>query len=112
MNQLQVEFNGEARVQRALLNIAQIKVSPEDLSNPISFQLALSRIYDNLMKVLEGGFKYSYVAEVKFKDSLGNQIVFAVNLGDSMPPVSSDRLKARIIVELVEEHEDIHREGV
>ena len=106
MSVLQIEFNGEAKIQRALLNIAQIKISPEELSNPISFQLAISRIYENLMKALEGGFKYSYVAEVKFKDSLGNQIVFAVDLGDKVPPVSSDKLKARIIVELIEDHEE------
>lgn len=103
---MQVEFSGEARIQRAMINLAQIRLSPEDLSNPISFQLALSRIYENLMKALEGGVKYSYIAEVKFKDSLGNQIVFAVDLGDKMPPISSDRVKARILVEFYEEREE------
>ncbi len=103
---MQVEFSGEARIQRAMINLAQVRLSPEDLSNPISFQLALSRIYENLMKALEGGVRYSYVAEVRFKDSLGNQIVFAVDLGDKMPPMSSDRVKARILVEFYEEREE------
>ncbi len=101
---LQVELNGEARIQRVMLNMAQIRLSPEDLSNPVSFQIALSRIYENLMKALEGGIKYTYVAEVKFKDSLGNYIAFAVDLGDSIPAIPSERLKAKISIELYEEN--------
>lgn len=100
---MQAEFTGEARIQRVMVNLAQIRLSPEDLSNPISFQLALSRVYESVIRALEGGARYSYVAEVKFRDSLGNQVVFAVDLGDRTPPVSSDRVKARITVELYEE---------
>ncbi|MEM1982599.1 MAG: hypothetical protein QXD94_02860 [Sulfolobales archaeon] len=102
----QVEINGEARIQRVMLNMAQIRLSPEDLSNPVSFQIALSRIYENLMKALEGGVKHTYIAEVKFKDSLGNQVVFAVDLGDKVPATPSEKLKARIFIELYEENEE------
>ncbi|MEM2157950.1 MAG: hypothetical protein QXX60_07175 [Sulfolobales archaeon] len=102
----QVEINGEARIQRVMLNMAQIRLSPEDLSNPVSFQIALSRIYENLMKALEGGIKHTYIAEVKFKDSLGNQVVFAVDLGDKVPATPSEKLKARIFIELYEENEE------
>lgn len=102
----QVEVNGEARIQRVMLNMAQIRLSPEDLSNPVSFQIALSRIYENLMKALEGGIKHTYIAEVKFKDSLGNQVVFAVDLGDKVPATPSEKLKARIFIELYEENEE------
>ncbi|MEM2444220.1 MAG: hypothetical protein QXK56_03110 [Sulfolobales archaeon] len=102
----QVEINGEARIQRVMLNMAQIRLSPEDLSNPVSFQIALSRIYENLMKALEGGVKHTYIAEVKFKDSLGNQVVFAVDLGDKVPTTPSEKLKARIFIELYEENEE------
>lgn len=102
----QVEINGEARIQRVMLNMAQIRLSPEDLSNPVSFQIALSRIYENLMKALEGGVKHTYIAEVKFRDSLGNQVVFAVDLGDKVPATPSEKLKARIFIELYEENEE------
>ncbi|MEL9997483.1 MAG: hypothetical protein QXH99_03200 [Sulfolobales archaeon] len=102
---LQGEFIGDAKIQRVMLNMAQIRLNLEDLSNPVSFQLAMSRIYENLMKALEGGIKYSYVAEIKFKDSLGNQIVFALDLGDKIPAISSEKLKARIYVELYEDQE-------
>lgn len=102
----QVEINGEARIQRVMLNMAQIRLSPEDLSNPVSFQIALSRIYENLMKALEGDIKHTYIAEVKFKDSLGNQVVFAVDLGDKVPATPSEKLKARIFIELYEENEE------
>ncbi|MEM0361892.1 MAG: hypothetical protein QXH57_03465 [Sulfolobales archaeon] len=105
----QVELIGEARIQRIMLNMAQIRLSPEDLSNPVSFQIALSRIYENLMKALEGGIKYTYVAEVRFKDSLGNQVVFAVDLGDKIPATPSERLKARISIEFYEEDEELSK---
>ncbi len=103
---LQAEFNGEARIQRVMLNMAQIRLSPEDLANPISFQIALSRIYENIMKAFEGGVKYAYVAEVRFKDSLGNQVVFAVDLGDNVPATPSEKLKARISIEFYDEGEE------
>lgn len=103
---MQVEFIGDARIQRVMVNLAQIRLSPEDLANPISFQLALSRVYEGLMKALEGGIRYSYVAEVRFRDSLGNQVVFAVDLGDKLPPISSERVKAKITIEFYEEREE------
>jgi hypothetical protein len=100
---INAEFMGTAKIQKAALNLAKIRLTPEDLSNPVSFQLALSRIYEHLMESMEKGLKTVYVAEVRFTDSLGNNVVFAVNLGESVPPFSSDRVKARIFVEFYEE---------
>ncbi len=101
------EFNGIARIQEAMVDLAkslaEVKLTPQDLANPVSFQLAFSRLYETIINVIEKGGKKSFVAEVRFKDSLGNIISFAVDLGENPPPFSTDRVRARIIVELYEE---------
>jgi hypothetical protein len=55
------------------------------------------------MKAFEQGPRKRYVAEVRFTDSLGNTVAFAVDLGETPPPFSKDKVKARIIVEIFEE---------
>ncbi len=100
------EFEGTARIGRVMKNIASISLKPEDFSSPVALQMAFSRIYEALMKVMEeGGSKPTYVAEIRFTDDLGNQVVFAVDLGEELPPFSRDRVKARVIVELYEEED-------
>ena len=100
-------FEGNARVGKVLKNLATITLKPEDLSSPVAFQMALSRIYSSIMKIFEsGGPKESYIAEVRFTDDLGNPIVVAVDLGESPPPFSKDKVKARIIIQLYEEEEE------
>ncbi|MEB3759810.1 MAG: hypothetical protein GSR72_07685 [Desulfurococcales archaeon] len=100
------EFRGEARIGRVMKNIAAISLKPEDLSNPIAMQMAFSRIYEAMMKIIEeGGPKPTYVAEIRFTDDLGNNVVFAVDLGSELPPFSRDKVKARIIVEVFEEED-------
>lgn len=98
-------FEGQAKIGSVFGNLAQVQLKPEDFSSPIALQMALSRIYEAVMKTLEGGLKKIYVAEVKFKDSLGNNVSFAVNLGESPPPFSKDTVKARIVVEIFEEED-------
>ncbi len=83
-------------------SLANLNISPQDLSNPVSFQLAFSRIYEALMKSLEEGGRKSYVAEVRFKDSLGNDVVFAVDIGENPPAFMSDTVRVRVIVEFLE----------
>ncbi len=100
-------FNGYARIDRVSVNIAkglaEAKITPQDLTNPVAFQLAFSKLYDTLLKVMESGDEPSYVAEVRFKDSLGNEVVMAVDLGKEMPAFTNNVVKARITVELFEE---------
>lgn len=102
-----LSFDGYGEIEKVLLNIAkglaEVRLSPQDLSDPVSFQIAISRMYDALMKAIEGGSKYSYVAKIKFVDSLGNEISVAVDLGEEPPPFMSRNVKARITVELYEE---------
>ncbi len=95
-------FEGEGRVGEMLKAFSAIRLTPEDFSSPIALQMALSRIYSALLKSMEEGQKKRYVAEVRFKDSLGNNVVFAVDLGEEPPPFKSSNIKARIIVELYE----------
>ena len=98
------QYEGTAKVGKIMKNIATITLKPEDFSSPLSLQMALSRIYESVMKMFEaGGPKPSYVAEVRFTDDLGNTVVFAVDLGEEIPPFSKDKVKDRIIVELYEE---------
>ena len=98
-------FEGEAKVGQVLSGLQTIQLRPEDLASPISLQMALSRIYEAVMKAFEEGMKRRYIAEVRFKDSLGNTVVFAVDLGETPPPFSKDRVKARVVVEIYEEEE-------
>lgn len=99
-------YEGSARVGKIVKNFATITLKPEDFSSPIAFQMAISRIYESMIKMLEsGGPKPTYVAEVRFTDDLGNNVVFAVDLGSSTPPFSGDKIKARVYVELYEEED-------
>ena len=99
-------FHGKAKVGEILGNLAQIQLRPEDFSSPLSLQMALSRIYDAILKSFQEGLKKKYIAEVKFVDALGNQVIVAVDLGESPPPFSKSEVKAKILIELFEEEEE------
>ena len=101
------EFYGVARIEKVVRGIArslaEARINPQDLANPISFQIALSRLYEAILKSLSEGGKTTYVAEVRFNDSLGNPVVFAVDLGEKPPALSESRAKVKIVVEFIEE---------
>ncbi|MEB3851313.1 MAG: hypothetical protein LRS49_01860 [Desulfurococcales archaeon] len=97
-------YEGKARIGRVMKNIAMVNLRPEDLTNPISFQMAMTRIYESIMRIFEeGGPRQTYIAEVRFTDDLGNQVVFAVDLGETPPPLSKDKVRARVVVEIYDE---------
>ncbi|MEM0025922.1 MAG: hypothetical protein QXV93_02115 [Zestosphaera sp.] len=102
-----LSFEGYGEIEKVLINIAkglaEVRLSPQDLSDPVSFQIAVSRMYDALMKAIEGGGRYSYVAKIRFVDSLGNNVSAVVDLGEEPPPFASKNIRARITVELYEE---------
>ncbi len=99
-------FSGKAKVGEVIVDLTRVQLRPEDFSSPIALQMALSRIYEAVLKAFEKGFRKRYVAEIQFTDSLGNQVAFAVDLGDSPPPFSSKEVKARILVEIYEHEKD------
>ncbi|HDJ51233.1 MAG TPA: hypothetical protein ENF25_03430 [Thermoprotei archaeon] len=105
--EIKKEFSGTGKIQKVITDLArglsEAKISPEDLANPVSFQLAFSRLYEALIKAMEEG-GHSYVAEVSFTDDLGNSVVFAVDLGKEAPAFASKKVKARVIVQLYEEY--------
>ncbi len=96
-------FEGQAKIGEIIQGLQNIMLRPEDLSSPVSFQMAISRIMDALMKSVEEGPKKRYVAEIRFTDSLGNPVVIAVDLGETLPPFSKREIKARILIELFEQ---------
>ena len=100
------EFYGIARIEKVIRGIArslaEVRINPQDLANPISFQIALSRLYEAILKSLSEGSKTTYVAEVRFKDSLENPVVIAVDLGETPPPFGKRDVKARILIEIYE----------
>ncbi|MEB3774541.1 MAG: hypothetical protein GSR86_06430 [Desulfurococcales archaeon] len=99
-------FDGEARVGKVLKNIASITLKPEDFASPLSLQMAISRIYESMIKMMEeGGPRPRYVAEVRFTDDMGNPIVIGIDLGEEMPPFSRDKVKARVVIELYEDED-------
>ena len=100
-------FHGEAKIGEIIGSLAQIQLRPEDFSSPVRLQMALSRIYDALLKTIEKGPRKKYVAEVRFTDSMGNPVVVALELGDKAPPFTKRELKARVMIEIYEEeHEE------
>lgn len=100
---IRFEFEGKAKIGEIAGNFLSIQFRPEDLSSPIAFQMAISRIYNELMKMTQGGSDKKYVAEVSFTDSLGNLVNAGVDLGNSTPPISKKEVKAKIIIELYDE---------
>jgi len=99
-------FSGKARIGEVVIDLAQIQLRPEDFSSPIALQMALSRIYEAVVKAFEKGFRKKYVAEIQFTDSLGNRVSFAVDLGETPPPFSEREVKARILVEIYEQEKE------
>lgn len=98
-----VEFEGKAKIGQIMGNLASIQLKPEDFASPLSLQMALSRIYNELMKALSQGPQTHYVADVRFTDSLGNPISIGVDFGDKIPPFSKQDVKVRIIIEFYDE---------
>lgn len=98
-----VVFEGQAKVGEIIGGIANLQLKPEDFSSPIAMQMALSRIYEGVMKALQEGPKKKFVAEVKFSDSLGNMVSVAIDLGEHPPPFSKQEVKAKVTIELFEE---------
>jgi len=100
-------FYGKARIGRIMSGMEALTLKPEDFSSPIALQMALTRMIEATMKIVEsGGPKPKYVAEIRFVDDLGNTVVFAVDLGESLPPFSSEKVRARIKVELFSDEEE------
>ncbi|MFP3197478.1 MAG: hypothetical protein RXQ78_03420 [Sulfolobaceae archaeon] len=98
-----VEFEGKAKIGEIMGGFVPIQLKPEDLSSPLSFQMALSRIYEELMRSLNQGPSKKYVAEVKFTDSLGNPVVVGVDFGQNIPPLSNKEVKVKITIEFYDE---------
>ena len=99
-------FNGTAKVGEVLAGFTQIALTPQDMTSPIALQMAISRIYEAMTKVSESGPRKKYVAEIKFVDSMGNQVVFAMDLGNKIPTFENKEIKARILIELFEDQGD------
>ncbi|MEM2203109.1 MAG: hypothetical protein QXI22_02010 [Sulfolobales archaeon] len=100
---IRIVFEGTARIGEVMSTFKSITLRPEDFASPIALQMALTRIYDTLMRSITETPKKTFIAEIKFTDSAGNTVVFAAELGTSPPPLPGTKVKARITVELLEE---------
>jgi len=98
-----VEFEGRAKIGEVMGNLVSIQLKPEDLSSPLAFQMALSRIYNEVLNMMQQQPKVHYVAEVKFNDSMGNPVVIGVDFGDKIPAMSKKDVKAKITIEFYDE---------
>jgi hypothetical protein len=101
-----VVFEGVAKVGKVTIPPVTFSLNPEDLSSPLSLQMALNKLFENIANALEGEIKPRYLAEVKFNDHLGTPVVFAIDLGDRLPPFSKDKVKVKITVELYEDEDE------
>jgi hypothetical protein len=100
---VRISFEGVAKVGEIMSTFKSITLRPEDFTSPVALQMALTRIYDTILRSLTEAPRKAFVAEVRFTDSMGNTVVFAVDLGESPPPLPGTKVKARIIVELLED---------
>lgn len=100
---IRIVFEGSARIGEVMSTFKSITLRPEDFSSPIALQMALTRIYDTIMKSIMETPRKAFVAEIRFTDSMGNTVVFAADLGESPPPLPGTKVKARITVELFED---------
>lgn len=98
-----VEFEGRAKIGEVMGNLVSIQLKPEDLSSPLAFQMALTRIYNEVLNMMQQQPKLHYVAEVKFNDSMGNPVVIGVDFGDKIPPISKKDVKVKITIEFYDE---------
>ncbi|MEM0363508.1 MAG: hypothetical protein QXH75_06885 [Sulfolobaceae archaeon] len=100
---IKVEFEGKARIGEIMGNFKTLQLRPEDFSSPLSLQMALSRIYSELMNMLNQRQEIHYVADVRFTDSMGNPINIGVDFGDKIPPLSKKEVKVKITIEFYDE---------
>ncbi len=100
---VKIVFEGTARIGEVMSTFKSVTLRPEDFSSPVALQMALTRIYDTIMKSLMETPKKTFVAEIRFTDSMGNTVVFAADLGESPPPLPGTKVKARITIELLED---------
>ena len=100
---IKVEFEGKARIGEIMGNFKTLQLRPEDFSSPLSLQMALSRIYSELMNMLNQRQEIHYVADVRFTDSMGNPINIGVDFGDKIPPLSKKEVKVKLTIEFYDE---------
>jgi hypothetical protein len=100
---VKVEFEGKARIGEIMGSFKAIQLRPEDFSSPLALQMALSRIYSELMNMFNQKQEMHYVADVTFTDSMGNPISIGVDFGDKIPPLSKKEVKAKITIEFYDE---------
>lgn len=99
-------FEGEAKLGKVMAPAVTLSLTPEDFESPLSLQFALTKLMENLSRALEQPPEPKYMAEVRFKDHMGQPVTIAIDLGKSIPPFSKDRVKARVVVELYEDEEE------
>ncbi|MCH4815091.1 MAG: hypothetical protein QXY87_04700 [Saccharolobus sp.] len=100
---IKVEFEGKAKIGEMMGNFKAIQLKPEDFSSPLALQMALSRIYSELMNMMNQRQELHYVADVKFTDSMGNPVSVGVDFGDKIPPLSKKEVKVKITIEFYDE---------
>jgi len=98
-----VEFEGKAKIGEIFGNMISFQLKPEDLTSPLAVQMAISRLYEELMKALQGPPTKRYVAEVRFSDSTGTPVAIGVDLGQTLPPLSKREVKVKVIIEFYDE---------
>ena len=104
--QRKVTLSGEAKIGRILMPSVNLSLDPEDFSSPVALQMALSKLIEQLSAAFEEPPKPRYIAEVRLVDAMGTPVRFAIDLGESLPPFSKEKVKAKITVELYEDEEE------
>ena len=102
---LRLEFSGKAKVGEVSALFKELNLDVEEmLTNPTAFYMSLTKLLNAITaKDFSQLTQKSYMASISFKDSNGKTITFNADLGDKMPLISKDEVKARIIIEIYDE---------
>jgi hypothetical protein len=88
-----VVFEGEAKLGKVMAPAVTLSLNPEDFESPLSLQFAITKLMENLTKALEQPPEPKYMAEVRFKDHMGQPVTLAMT--SERPYLRSVRTKLR-----------------
>ena len=103
---LKFEFEGAAKIKQ----ISKLYKEFVGAEEPDTLDIAsiLTKLLDNVMSDLSKLEEKTFVAKIAFKDSVGHEASFTVDIGNKVPPFSRDKVRARVIVEI---YDDEPKEG-
>ena len=109
---IRLEFEGKATIGESYrfardfsTLLDELVRSGQNVAGPAGFAAFISKIYETLSKSLESQSASDkvWVASVEFRDGFNTPVHVSLDLGDKIPMLSSNVVRAKIIIELYDE---------